>query len=86
MVVLQIGNQRQTILTLSTVEPEYVALSKARQECIYIPGSMSSAGGEQAQATTVHEENSGDLSLTRDFIDWGLIFFMIYSGIGSRDN
>ena len=56
-------SQRQTIVTLSTVEAEYVALSKGGQECVYLRDLMSSAGFEQAQATTMHEDNSGALKL-----------------------
>ena len=56
-------SQRQTIVTLSTVEAEYVALSKGGQECVYLRDLMSSAGFERAQATTMHEDNSGALKL-----------------------
>ena len=65
-------SQRQTIVTLSTVEAEYVALSKAGQEFVYLRDLMSSVGLGQVQATTVHEDNSGALKLatTDHYLLW----------------
>ncbi|CAM9403301.1 unnamed protein product [Sphacelaria rigidula] len=62
--VLHIGDYKdKTIATLSTGEAEYVALLKAGQECVYLRDLMSSAGVEQALATTVHEDKTEALKL-----------------------
>ena len=62
--VFQIGgstiswmSKRQSIVALSTTEAEYVALSTATQEAIWLRSLLKGMGFEQKSPTTIFEDN-----------------------------
>ena len=59
-------SKKQPIVTLSTTEAEYVALSTATQEAVWIRKLLSDFGVSPRQATTVMEDNQGAICLARN--------------------
>ena len=71
--VFQIGSstvswssKRQTMVALSTTEAEYVALSYATQETIWLRKLLESIGLKQHIATTINEDNQSTISLVKN--------------------
>ena len=71
--VFQIGSstvswssKRQTMVALSTTEAEYVALSYATQETIWLRKLLESIGLKQPIATTINEDNQSTISLVKN--------------------
>ena len=56
-------SQKQSIVALSTVEAEYLTLSKAGQQSVYLRHLMSTIGCDQKTATILHEDNQGAVKL-----------------------
>lgn len=59
-------SKKQPIVTLSTAEAEYVALSTATQEAVWIRKLLSDFGVSPRQAITVMEDNQGAICLARN--------------------
>ena len=59
-------SKKQPIVTLSTAEAEYVALSTATQEAVWIRKLLSDFGVSQSQATTIMEDNQGAICLAKN--------------------
>ena len=59
-------SKKQPIVTLSTAEAEYVALSTATQEAVWIRKLLHDFGVSQSQATTIMEDNQGAICLARN--------------------
>lgn len=59
-------SKTQLIITLSTAEVEYVTLSTATQEAVWIKRLLSDFGVLQSQATTIMEDNQGAICLARN--------------------
>jgi len=59
-------SKKQSIVTLSTTEAEYVALSTATQEAVWIRKLLSDFGASLSQATTIMEDNQGAICLARN--------------------
>ena len=55
----------QTVVAISTVEAEYVAMSKACVMVLHFRNLLESMNEKQEQATVMFEDNSGAVSLSR---------------------
>ena len=55
----------QTVVAISTVEAEYVAMSKACVIIVHFRTLLESVNEKQKQATVMFEDNSGAVSLSR---------------------
>ena len=71
--VFQIGSsmvswtsQRQSIVALLSTEAEYVALSNATQEVIWLRTLLNGKGFDQTKPTTMIEENQGTIQLAKN--------------------
>jgi len=58
------SSRLQTTVALSTAEAEYMALSAAVQEAIYLRRSLKSLGFEQKAPTPIMEDNQGCIAMT----------------------
>ncbi|MCP4115733.1 MAG: Ty1/Copia family ribonuclease HI [Desulfobacteraceae bacterium] len=58
--------QRQPVVALSSTEAEYVALSSAAQQAVWLRQLLKNLGCEQHQPTTVYEDNQGAICLARN--------------------
>ena len=56
---------KQTVAAMSTVEAEYVAISKGCVMVLHFRNLLESMNEKQEQATVMFEENSGAVSLSR---------------------
>ena len=59
-------SKKQPIVTLCTAEAEYVALSTATQEAVWIRKLLSDFSVSQSQATTITEDDQGAICLARN--------------------
>ncbi|MCP4492594.1 MAG: DDE-type integrase/transposase/recombinase [Gammaproteobacteria bacterium] len=59
-------SQRQPVVTLSSTEAEYVALSSAAQQAVWLRGLLKNLGYPQKKATTILEDNQGAICLARN--------------------
>ncbi|XP_062703720.1 uncharacterized protein LOC134286164 [Aedes albopictus] len=59
------ASRGQTSVTLSSMEAEYVALSEACQEAIWLRQLLADFGERQAEPTTIKEDNQGCLAFVR---------------------
>ena len=65
-------SKKQASVTKSTTEAEYVALSQATQEAIWMRQLLSDIGCKSQQPTTMYEDNQGAIGLLTslsNFID-----------------
>ena len=56
-------SKKQTTVALSTVEAEYMALSAATQELLYLRQLLSDLEFPQERASILHEDNQGAMAL-----------------------
>ena len=56
---------KQTVVAISTVEADYVAMSKACVMALHFRDLLESMNEKQEQATMMFEDNSGAVSLSR---------------------
>ena len=56
-------SKKQTTVALSTVEAEYMALSAAVQELLYLRQLLEDLGFPQQNASTLYEDNQGTMAL-----------------------
>lgn len=56
-------SKKQTTVALSTVEAEYMAMSAATQELLYLRQLLEDLGFPQRNATTLYEDNQGTMAL-----------------------
>ena len=56
------GSKRQTSVALSTVEAEYMALSQATKEAVWLRRLLEELGKESHSPTTIMEDNQGAIS------------------------
>ena len=59
-------SKKQPIVTLSTAEAEYVALSTATQEAVWLRKLLKDFGEAQDQATMVMEDNQGAICIAKN--------------------
>lgn len=59
-------SKRQSIVALSSTEAEYVALSMATQEAIWLRRLLSSIGFQQSTAVKLFEDNQGAIALSKN--------------------
>ena len=59
-------SKKQTSVALSTVEAEYVALSCATQEVVWLRQLMSKLRLEQSKPTLIYEDNQSTISLAQN--------------------
>ena len=59
-------SKKQAIVTLSTAEAEYVALSRAAQEIVWIRRLLSDLTAIQGQATVLMEDNQGAICIAKN--------------------
>ena len=59
-------SKRQNIVAVSSTEAEYIALTLASQEAIWLRRLLSSIGFKQSIAASLHEDNQGALELPRN--------------------
>lgn len=58
-------SRRQSCVTLSTMEAEYVALAETCQEVVWLRRLLDDFGEGKQQATLINEDNQGCLSFAR---------------------
>ena len=61
-------SKKQTTVTLSTAEAEYVALSIATQEIVWIRRLLSDLTATQGQATVLMEDNQGAICIAKNHV------------------
>ena len=59
------GSKKQSMVALSTTEAEYIALSLACQEAVWLRNLLADIQLEQA-VTTIHEDNQGAIALSKN--------------------
>jgi hypothetical protein len=71
--VFKVGNctvswcsKKQASVTKSTTEAEYVALSQATQEAIWMRQLLSDIGCKSEQPTTLYEDNQGAIEISKN--------------------
>ena len=57
------SSKRQTLVTTSTCEAEYVASCHATKEAVWLHRLLELLGHKQA-TTTIHSDNAGSITLT----------------------
>ena len=57
------ASNKQTTVALSSVESEYIALSAATQELVYLRQLLEDMGYPQSKPTTLYEDNQGAIHL-----------------------
>ncbi|XP_046844921.1 secreted RxLR effector protein 161-like [Xenia sp. Carnegie-2017] len=60
------SSKKQSTVARSTTEAEYVALSQATQEVIWLRRLLSDLGSKPVSPTTVHEDNQGAIEIARN--------------------
>ncbi|KXJ62459.1 hypothetical protein RP20_CCG008519 [Aedes albopictus] len=63
--VISWASRRQASVTLSSMEAEYVALSEACQEVVWLRQLLRDFGEEQKIPTVLHEDNQGCLAFVK---------------------
>ena len=59
-------SKRQTVVTLSSTEAEYIALCSAAQEATWLRSLLESLGFTKSKATKLYEDNHGAIALTKN--------------------
>lgn len=59
-------SQKQQVVALSTAEAEYIALSSASQEAIWLQQFLKDIGANCAQPLTIMEDNQGAIAMTKN--------------------
>ena len=59
------SSKRQTLVTTSTCEAEYIASCHATKEAVWLRRLLELLGHKQA-TTTIHSDNAGSIMLTKD--------------------
>ena len=59
-------SKKQSMITLSTSETEYVALGTATQEAVLLRKLLKDFGALQEQATVVMEDNQGAICIAKN--------------------
>eukprot|EP00794_Sanderia_malayensis_P016556 gene16556-biopygen13988 len=59
-------SQKQSVVALSTTEAEYVSLSSASQEAIWLRRLLKDLLIDVSKPTTIHEDNQGAICLTKN--------------------
>ena len=59
-------SKKQDTVALSTAETEYVALSSATQECVWIRQLTSELGDLPEGPTTILEDNQASIAMARN--------------------
>ena len=60
------ASNKQTTVALSSVESEYIALSAATQELVYLRQLLEDMGYPQSKPTTIYEDNQGTIQLAEN--------------------
>jgi hypothetical protein len=67
------SSKRQTTVALSTVEAEYVAMSRCAQQIVWMHSWLSKVGMEYSLPGLIKGDNSGAIALTKNTKDHGKI-------------
>ena len=59
-------SKHQSIVALSSTEPEYMALSNATQEAIWLRTFLNGIGLDLAKPTTMFEDSQGTIELAKN--------------------
>ena len=59
-------SKRQSIIALSSTEAEYVSLSYATQEVVWLRQLLSNIGFKQTEPTKLYEDNQGAIGLSKN--------------------
>ncbi len=59
-------SKKQPVVALSTVEAEYIAVSSATQEAVWLRRLLSSVGAKVAGATVIFEDNQGAIAMSKN--------------------
>ena len=62
------ASKRQATVALSSTEAEYVALTQATKEAVWLRKLLASMGYEQDVATTIHVDNQGAIALAKNSV------------------
>jgi hypothetical protein len=67
--IISWSSKKQTCVALSSMEAEYIALSEAVKETIWLRRFLEELGFKQEEATTLFEDNQGTIAFAKDPID-----------------
>ena len=59
-------SKKQATVALSTTEAEYVALSAATQEAIWLRGLLTDVGGPLEEPIVINEDNQGAIAMVKN--------------------
>ncbi len=59
-------SKKQTSVALSTAEAEYIALSSATQEAMWLRQLISELRSEPTEATVIYEDNQSAISMSKN--------------------
>ncbi len=59
-------SKKQPVVTLSTAEAEYVAVSSATQEAVWLRRLLSTIGAKFPGATVIFEDNQGAIAMSKN--------------------
>ena len=60
------NSKKQSCVALSTAEAEYIALSKASQESIWLQRLLTDMGANQSNATIINEDNQSAIAMAKN--------------------
>lgn len=60
------NSKKQSCVALSTAEAEYIALSKAAQESVWLRRILMDMGEKQSNAIIIHEDNQSAIAMTKN--------------------
>ena len=60
------SSKKQSCVALSTAEAEYIALSSAAQEAVWMRQLTTELGSPPETATIIHEDNQSAISMTKN--------------------
>ena len=64
--LFQISGEKRSCVALSTAEAEYIALSSAAQEAVWMRQLTAELGNPPEAATTIYEDNQSAISMTKN--------------------
>ncbi|KAG5877832.1 hypothetical protein JTB14_018068 [Gonioctena quinquepunctata] len=59
------ASTKQTVVAISNAESEFVGLTEASQEAMWLRNILEDLGEKQLESTTIHEDNQSCLKMIR---------------------